>query len=81
MAHDYTALDAAILQVIGTMGSPSFNTISFAVSRHAKPAAASARVAATEDRIVDRRLQALRKAGRISYQHRIAGWVLVDKGA
>lgn len=75
MAHDYTELDSAIIERV-SKGCVSFTALSGSVS---KPSEALA----TNDpapgwRIVDRRLQALRKAGRIRYQRKPEGWVLGD---
>ena len=74
MAQNYTDIDMAIQQVIGTKGTATFNVIASNVSTLAEPLAERGGVVATADRVVDRRLQALRKAGRI--EHTRAGWVL-----
>lgn len=86
--HDYTALDAAILAAIRFDDGVGklFHHIAWAKA----VAAASDAIAAVANegkrgwnetpawRIVDRRLQALRKAGLIRYQRKPEGWVLVD---
>ena len=74
MARDFTAIDMAIQQVIGTKGAATFHVIASNVSTLAEPLAERGGVVATADRVVDRRLQALRKAGRMA--HTRAGWVL-----
>ena len=74
MARDFTAIDMAIQQVIGTKGAATFNVIASNVSTLAEPLAERGGVVTTADRVVDRRLQALRKAGCI--EHTRAGWVL-----
>lgn len=74
MAQDYTDIDAAIQQVIGTKGTATFNVIASNVSTLAEPLAERGGVIAAAERVVDRRLQALRKAGCI--EHTRAGWVL-----
>lgn len=76
MAQNYTDIDMAIQQVIGTKGAATFHVIAsnVSVSTLAEPLAERGGVVATADRVVDRRLQALRKAGCI--EHTRAGWVL-----
>lgn len=76
MARDFTAIDMAIQQVIGTKGTATFHVIAsnVSVSTLAEPLAERGVVITTADRVVDRRLQALRKAG--SIEHTRAGWVL-----
>ena len=73
MAHDYTELDNAILARVAE-GCVSFTALSGAVSKHSEALAKND--PAPGWRIVDRRLQALRKAGRIRYQRKPEGWVL-----
>ena len=73
--NDYTDLDAAILQVIGTKAPVTFEAIRPAVAKYSEPLASTTRENLTW-RVVDRRLQALRKAGRIAYQRKPEGWVL-----
>lgn len=75
MAHDYTDIDMAIQQVIGTKGAASFHDIAMHVGRWSKPLAAQTGGVCSSDRIVDRRLQALKKAGRIEFA-RGSGWRL-----
>jgi hypothetical protein len=72
MAHDYTALDGAIIDRVAK-GCVGFTTLCGAVLKHAESLAAHD--PAPPWRIVDRRLQALRKAGRIRYQRKPEGWV------
>ena len=79
MAHDYTDLDAAIQQVIGTKSPVLFSALNFDVRKHSVPLAHTDRHGQAW-RVVDRRLQALRKAGRIKYQRKPEGWVLVKAG-
>ena len=73
MAHDYTDLDAAIIERI-TAGCVGFTSLSCAVAKHSEKLASDDQAPAW--RIVDRRLQALRKASRIRYQRKPEGWVL-----
>lgn len=75
MAQDYTDIDMAIQQVIGTKGAASFHDIAMHVGRRSKPLAEQAGVICSPDRIVDRRLQALRKLKRIEFV-RGSGWRL-----
>ena len=73
MAHDYTKLDDAIIARVAK-GCVSFTALSTSVSIHSELLAKSDPAPAW--RIVDRRLQALRKAGRLRYQRKPEGWVL-----
>lgn len=73
MAHDYTELDEAIIARV-TEGCVSFSALSAAVSNCSEALAKNDPAPAW--RIVDRRLQALRKAGRIRYQRKPEGWML-----
>lgn len=87
MKHDYTEFDAAILKRLAH-GPATFNRL----HRFPEIDAMSARFAAEDNknrstwnkldpwRVVDRRLQALRKAGKIK-PHRTQGWSLADGGA
>ena len=77
---DYTALDAAILAVITAAPPATFQAINTdrGVLEHSSRLAAATRDT-PEWRMVDRRLQAMRKASRIRYQRKPEGWVLVDK--
>ncbi|KQP36102.1 hypothetical protein [Pseudorhodoferax sp. Leaf274] len=89
---DYTALDVAIIAAICVAGHREFQDISRYARRHAEA------IEAAENRgkppirhveawrIVDRRLQHLRKAGRISYTRQSkanpnGGWVLTPEAA
>lgn len=88
MKHDYTKLDTAIIDCITAGGGTplTFTRLSYlpsvrsaseqieADSNVGKPA----RLHTPAWRIVDRRLQALRKAGRIKYQRKPEGWLLAD---
>ena len=79
MKHDYTALDRAIIAYI-TAGKATFTGLTAAVAEHSDALARDD--AAPGWRIVDRRLQALRKAGQIRYKRGVfGGWVLADKAA
>ncbi len=70
--NDYTELDAAIVTRLSERAM-GFNSIVSAVGGHAAPfAAKNDRVPAW--RVVDRRLQALRKAGKIAYGGPKTGW-------
>lgn len=73
MAHDYTELDGAIIARVAE-GCVSFSALLTSVSKHSEALAKTD--SAPGWRIVDRRLQALRKAGRIRYQRKPEGWVL-----
>ena len=75
MAHDYTKLDSAILANVAD-GPVDFTALSISVSGLSDALAASDQTPGW--RIVDRRLQALRKAGRIRYRRNPHGWVLCD---
>jgi hypothetical protein len=77
MAHDYTNLDSAILARVAK-GCVSFTALSGSVSKESDALAKNDPAPAW--RIVDRRLQALRKAGRIRYQRKPEGWVLGTLG-
>lgn len=73
MKQDYKQLDKAIIKRI-SVGNASFTTICNAVRN------ISIELEKTDTaegfRIVDRRLQALRKAGRIKFQGIKVGWVI-----
>jgi hypothetical protein len=73
MAHDYTELDEAIIEKVAK-GPVGFTAISFFVAKQS--GSLEKNDPAPAWRIVDRRLQALRKAGRIRYQRKPEGWVL-----
>lgn len=74
---DYTEFDAELVRLIGS-GSRVFSALcsSTKLRELARPFVSPS---GAEDRIIDRRLQALRKAGRIHYGTR-TGWRLI-KGA
>lgn len=76
--HDYAALDAAILDRVKDRGAVTFCEIA-----HHRPAEAESEKLASAEfekapawRIVDRRLQHLRKSGQIKYQRKPEGWVI-----
>lgn len=78
MATDYTALDAAILAAIGERQPALFSRLQTAEVRRRSVALEHTRHDGEAWRVVDRRLQALRKAGRIRYQRgKAEGWVRV----
>lgn len=74
MKNDYSQLDAAILERIQ-------NGHTFASQIEGGEAAAEARKFASakmpEFRVIDRRLQAMRKTGLIAYSHKL-GWARAD---
>lgn len=74
---DYTEFDAELVCLIGS-GSRVFSALcsNTRLLELARPLVSQS---GAEDRIIDRRLQALRKAGRIHYGTR-TGWRLI-KGA
>jgi hypothetical protein len=74
MKHDYTNLDDAILAVVASGGPVAFHSLSCRVAAHSDEYAENDN--APGWRIVDRRLQALRKAGKIRHQHKPEGWVV-----
>jgi hypothetical protein len=74
MKHDYTRLDAEIIEQI-SKGKSNFTGIYIAVSMTVARIIESTGKKSDDWRVVDRRLQALRKAGRISYLGR-GGWVI-----
>lgn len=73
---DYTELDGAILAAIKADAPVTFASITLAVRSTAEKLAHTERQGQAW-RVVDRRLQALRKAGKIRYQHKPEGWVLL----
>lgn len=84
--HDYTALDAAILEEIGQHQPVQFCDLYRQEVREIAALIAAAdsigkpkwqRV--DEFRVVDRRLQAMRKKGLIAFSRRPEGWSLVKK--
>lgn len=76
MKNDYTKLDAAIITQVAK-GCIGFTALFGVVDKHSR---IFTDYKTPSWRIVDRRLQALRKAGRISYQRKPEGWVLVSQG-
>lgn len=74
---DYTEFDAELVRLIGS-GSRVFSALSSNTNLRelARPFVSPS---GAEDRIIDRRLQALRKAGRIHYGTRT--WWRLIKGA
>lgn len=74
---DYTEFDAELVRLIGS-GRRKFAALC-SNTRLLELARPLASPSGAEDRIIDRRLQALRKAGRIHYGTR-TGWRLI-KGA
>ena len=75
MPTDYTALDAAILERLAD-GPQPFHTLAIVLAPVAKPFAKVDLLGhSTEWRVIDRRLQALRKSGKIK-PHRTQGWSL-----
>ena len=87
MKHDYTALDDAILAELRRHTAPQMAWKLWNAS-HIKLAALAISDAVNLNRgywqkmpehaPLDRRIQALRKAGRIRYQRKPEGWVLAD---
>lgn len=86
MKHDYSKLDAAILGQINGVAPVMFwalaHVMAVAEESHkianANNAGKAERLKTPPWRFVDRRLQALRKAGHIRYQRKPEGWVLVE---
>ena len=74
---DYTRLDAAILAAIQTAQPAIFSAFAYsgAVKRHSQELDHTEKNGESW-RVVDRRLQALRKAGQIRYQRKPEGWVI-----
>lgn len=77
MAANYTEVDAAIMASIRKTPGADFTVISRTADKAAQKVAEAGPVVCPSFRVLDRRLQALRKAGRISYS-RSGGWVLVE---
>lgn len=67
---DYSVLDAAIGAVLVTAEKPTFQTIYLQCETLAKNATAPGR---SPQRTLDRRLQALRRAGKITFSQK-TGW-------
>lgn len=88
MANDYTAIDAAILKRIGD-GARQFLHIDAGSVAVAAKAIADAENKSRDrwramdpSRIVDRRLQALRRAGKLKFERGpAAGWTICREGA
>ena len=86
MKHDYTKLDSLMLARIAIQPPVKFTVLCHnrAVSAESARiadegnAGKPARLHTPQWRIVDRRLQALRKAGRIAYQRKPEGWLPAD---
>lgn len=82
MKHDYTSLDTAILKRIEETKGARFCDITQSsisgdiVMRHAEELENHPDEDAPAWRIVDRRLQALRRAGKIRHTGQKTGWVL-----
>ena len=74
MKQDYTRLDAEIIEQI-SKGKSNFTSIYIAVSMTVARMIEPTSKKSDDWRVVDRRLQSLRKAGRISYSGR-GGWVI-----
>ena len=82
MKHDYTTLDVEIVGRLGRVFATSFEAIDrgAVVLAYMPLAKAEGKGYAEEFRILERRLQALRKAGKIQHistKFRGRGWVLV----
>lgn len=85
MRHDYTHLDAAILHRIAVARCVmAWQLDVLDVRDHAKTICDAINAGRPKwghthtGHVIDRRLQALRKAGRIAYQRKPAGWVLAS---
>ncbi len=85
MKHDYAKLDAAILSELTATTPNGFAQLCgnlSAANREANVLSGPDAFHGTPSwRLIDRRLQALRKAGRIRYQRKPEGWVLVNTEA
>lgn len=84
MATDYSRVDAALLDTIDKEGPVMFAGLfgnDSEVARECRALASEPSERAPGWRIADRRLIALRKAGRIRYQRKPEGWVRVEKEA
>lgn len=75
--HDYTALDALLIEQITNRAPMLFQTLVYSplVRDESERLAAAEFEKAEAWRIIDRRLQALRKAGKVKYQRKPEGWV------
>lgn len=76
---DYSKLDAAILAEVAKRAFVLGWHLERLVWRIAADVKRRNRLASWPSEIVARRLQALRKAGRIRYQRKPEGWVLAKK--
>lgn len=80
LKHDYTALDAAIIQRITEAAPAKFEQVCATAMKEADALASVDFESAESWRIIDRRLQALRKAGKIKFQRKskvsAEGWVI-----
>lgn len=75
MSTKFEEVDAAVLKAIEA-GAHTFNAIFYAVSPIARPLASTDRMGfPNTERLIDQRLQALRKQEKISYKFK--KWVLV----
>jgi hypothetical protein len=79
--HDYTAIDAALLDAIGSGKSSFLQIEEVPVVAHecARLGQAEGRPDHAYFRIADRRLQVLRRSGRIKFA-RATGWTMADAG-
>lgn len=75
--QDYTQLDAELLRLIGT-GMSQFNALAVRCEALAQPHCVSYRGTCPPPpwRVVDRRLQAMRKQGKLAFVSQKAGWKL-----
>ena len=84
MKHDYTKLDAGILSELTADTPKTFTQLCGSRSSANLAANVLTRPDALRGtpswRLIDRRLQALRKAGLIRYQRKPEGWVLAAGG-
>jgi len=79
MSTDYSKLDAAILGRIRAGGGASFTALVLTLERIADSIAPLDRWGwPTGYRAIDRRLQVLRKAGRIAYNRHTGKWVIAE---
>jgi len=73
MKHDYTELDRSIAAAVADHGPISFDGIWKLARVHAEKIATDK--SACSWRIVERRVQAMRKAGKINHHKSPVGWV------
>lgn len=76
--HDYTNIDAAILSELKS-GSKNFTQLQFGYVKKEALKLENEEFPTPAFRFIDRRLQALRKAGKITYSTK-SGWSLVENG-